>query len=970
MTSMFLNMVLYLSASAGNGQGHVALFRAALEWLELVKRYTLQKNVLEKLEQGVQAGRHMLVLENASHLLSYVSNVVLALKYGASRWGLPSSSEAAAAAGASTTAADDEMSWTDELLEDDDGGASCVEVASDDDGGVVDEEEDEDEETLEDKLCTYTQTARVYMNQHWYHCHTCGMVDRDGCCSVCARVCHRDHDVTYSKHGSFFCDCGAREGGSCLAMTPRAAPAVQEENAGASRRSRTVGGGGGIRSSDSVMKQNISPGQEVGSGSRLPADSVHQSVVELARKIEPHSQELRSVLAASGGNCMAFLLEMAEALAPVLESSASRSAAPLGATARIRAALQALHTAAKTFEASEALVVPTLGSQEGAFENVKMNFSGEQGQTIRQLLSAHMIRRGIMCCLSAPGGRRQHLAVAHEKGKITVLQLSALLRQADTSQKKLTLTRLASAPVPFTVLSLVSNPSNENFLAVCGLKECRVLTFNSTGSVSEQLVLQPQLEAANYIVRPLWLPSSQTQLAVVTADMVKVYDLAADALSPAYYFLLPSGKIRDATFVHTADGDMVLLLMSSAGHIYFQQLCDEASARNGSFYVTNILKIDHPEVMDVNGNLCGGGVSIYFSHSLQLLFFSFAQGKSFMAPVAGMLTDEQLSVVYQLQFKAAPATSGPGSVVVSGGGGKNNGQQQQPLCGWSEVVGHPGLVTAVLQQSGNPLIIMVEPERAIIQEIKIGAKAKIMDMVAIRHVAATGGSVSGEEKTTLILLCEDGSLKIYMAGGEATGFWLRPQLQPPCSGLWTMVAAAGGPVRPSKRKRAGKIGSGGANISGRGANGGHLSFSTDFFEHCQPQVADIEFGGSDVLQIYNVGQIKQRLQTGGLYIANTKPGGFQMEIANNDPNTVVVAIRVLLGSQDLSRVPSSLQLFGRTLHIGQLSHARWFEFPLAREESLQCQGRLLVNFGPSQDPEGVNMIDSIQVGIAIRKVRL
>ena len=67
-------------------------------------------------------------------------------------------------------------------------------------------------------------------------------------------------------------------------------------------------------------------------------------------------------------------------------------------------------------------------------------------------------------------GKRQHLAVAHEKGKLTVLQLSALLKQADSSQKKLTITRLASAPVPFTVLSIVSNPSNEDYLAVTGLK--------------------------------------------------------------------------------------------------------------------------------------------------------------------------------------------------------------------------------------------------------------------------------------------------------------------------------------------------------------------------------------------------------------------------------------------------------------------------------------------------------------------
>jgi len=50
-----------------------------------------------------------------------------------------------------------------------------------------------------------------------------------------------------------------------------------------------------------------------------------------------------------------------------------------------------------------------MGSQEGAFENVKMNFSGDQGQTIRQLLSAHMIRRVAMCCLSSLHGKRQHL---------------------------------------------------------------------------------------------------------------------------------------------------------------------------------------------------------------------------------------------------------------------------------------------------------------------------------------------------------------------------------------------------------------------------------------------------------------------------------------------------------------------------------------------------------------------------------
>lgn len=36
---------------------------------------------------------------------------------------------------------------------------------------------------------------------------------------------------------------------------------------------------------------------------------------------------------------------------------------------------------------------------------------------------------------------------------------------------------------------------------------------------------------------------------------------------------------------------------------------------------------------DVAGLVGGGGVSIYYSHTLKMLFFSYAQGKSFLAPL-------------------------------------------------------------------------------------------------------------------------------------------------------------------------------------------------------------------------------------------------------------------------------------------------------------------------------------------------
>ena len=113
--------------------------------------------------------------------------------------------------------------------------------------------------------------------------------------------------------------------------------------------------------------------------------------------------------------------------------------------------------------------------------------------------------------------------------------------------------------------------------------------------------------------------------------------------------------------------------------------------------------------------------------------------------------------------------------------------------------------------------------------------------------------------------------------------------------------------------------------------------------------------------------MRQRLQTSGLYIANTKPGGFSLELSNTDNNTVMVGVRVMLGSQDISRVPSSMEIFGRTVHI-TVVRPRWVEFCFAREESIQCQNKVTINFGGSQDPGGVNMIDSVQMWTKTKEV--
>lgn len=50
--------------------------------------------------------------------------------------------------------------------------------------------------------------------------------------------------------------------------------------------------------------------------------------------------------------------------------------------------------------------------------------------------------------------------------------------------------------------------------------------------MSDHLVLHPQLATGNFIIKAIWLPGSQTELAIITADFVKVYFLFNQSCFP------------------------------------------------------------------------------------------------------------------------------------------------------------------------------------------------------------------------------------------------------------------------------------------------------------------------------------------------------------------------------------------------------------------------------------------------------
>lgn len=895
-----LLQVMIILADAAKTKGHFMLFNAAVEWLDTSKYLVLDKISSNK---NTRTG---IAVENMAAILRYMGDLLQGIGFVGSRQVI--------------------AQWEKEQTNDID--EFVDEVAGEDDDSVV---EDSDEDSLSNKLCTYSITQKEFMNQHWYHCHTCRMVDGVGVCSVCARVCHKNHDVSYSKYGNFFCDCGAKEDGSCLAMQRRTT------TSGNSGR-ETTANQGVIESSsniDQLMNSSIRKRNSAPMIKSMPSSvsnefnlSPSERVLQITKVIDTAKDTL--IVSDKWKLVVKCLLDFFNDLIPAVRENCAKYSV-VGCHLRAKNALERLHMPSKTFAVSDQIMIATLGSQEGAFENVRMNYSGEQGQTIRQLLSTNLLRRVALCCLASPHGKRQHLAVSHDKGKVTILQLSALLKQADAARRKLTLTKVASAPIPCTIISLAANPANEDYLAVCGLKECHILTFNSSGTTNDHIVLTAQFETGNFIRRAIWLPSSQTKLALVTADYVKIYDLAEDSYSPQYYFLMPSGKIIDCTFVYQ-EGTYYMLLIASSGYIYTQPLAEESLAKHGAFYVTSTLELDIPQLKDVNGQIGNGGVSIYYSHVLQMLFFSYSQGKSFMAPLVDV--NAGVKCIMPLHTSPSPKTG-------------TKTPPQQPLVQWTEIIGHPGLICAMMQTSNHPVIFMIKPDGVMMQEIKAYcSKAKIMDMVAIRH------TVSGVEKTTLILLCEDGSLRIYVAHPENTGYWLSPEIQPIGNHIISSFA---------KNKKIKKNNSRSTNSSATGVKTpvGNPVFPIDFFEHCTA-MNEVEYGGNDLLQIYNTQQLKNRLNSTGLYVVSTKPQGFNLEVINNDMNMVITGIRILIGSQDPKRAPICVAIHGRTVQT-VATRSRWFDIPLTREESLQSDKKLVISFGPSQDPDNICMLDSIKV---------
>ncbi|KAL7101089.1 hypothetical protein ACP275_08G035100 [Erythranthe tilingii] len=587
---------------------------------------------------------------------------------------------------------------------------------SDGELGSMDKDEEEDsnsEKALASKVCTFTSSGSNFMEQHWYFCYTCDLTVSKGCCSVCAKVCHRGHRVVYSRSSRFFCDCGAGgvRGSSCQCLKPRkftgtnSAPSHSAGNF-QSFLSLTENSNQ-LPESDSDIDEDTSTDLDNSTRLALPKE-VQERMAVLLNELEVEDRML--------GVCASLLPHI----------TGRRDSHMMRDREVTLSEDKVLHYGNDLLQLKKAYKSGSLDLK------IKADYSNAKE------LKSHLASGSLIKSLLTVSARGR-LAVG-EGDKVAIFDVGQLIGQATiapVTADKTNVKPLSKNVVRFEIVHLLFNSLVENYLVVAGYDDCQVLTVNHRGEVIDRLSIELALQGA-YIRRVEWVPGSQVQLMVVTNRFVKIYDLSQDNISPLHYITLPDDVIVDATLLVASHGRIFLVVLSESGILYRLELSVKA----------NVGSRPLEEVIQVEGrNTHAKGSSLYFLATHKLLFLSYQDGSTLIGRLNPDVTSVvEVSAVYDndLNGKLRPAG----------------------LHHWKELLGGTGLFVCYSNQKSNGILaISLGQHEVLAQNLRQtgGSTSPLVGVTAYRPLS--------KDKIHCLILHDDGSLQIYshIPAGVDTG---------------------------------------------------------------------------------------------------------------------------------------------------------------------------------------------------------
>ncbi|XP_042440937.1 auxin transport protein BIG-like [Zingiber officinale] len=590
-------------------------------------------------------------------------------------------------------------------------------ATSDGEFGSIDKDEEDDndsERALASKVCTFTSSGSNFMEQHWYFCYTCDLTISKGCCSICAKVCHRGHRVVYSRSSRFFCDCGAGgvRGSSCQCLKPR--KFTGDENVPPH----------GVSNLHSLLAFPSDGDQGADSDSDLDDDACVDTDNSFKLLIPEQVQdELPSLLGSLG--LEGQLLKLCDRLLPAVSSRRELNFSKDKKV--ILGDNKVLSYSIELFQLKKAYKSGSLDLK------IKADYPNSRE------LKSHITSGSLIKSLLSVSARGR--LAAGEGDKVAIFDVGQLIGQptvAPVTADKTNIKPLSKNIVRFEIVHLIFNPVVDNYLAVAGLEDCQVLTVNLRGEVTDRLAIELALQGA-YIRRVDWVPGSQVQLMVVTNMFVKIYDLSQDNISPKHYFTLSDDVIVDATLVPATMGKAFLLVLSESGRLFRFEVSMEGNV--GVNALTDIIAVQ-------DGDVLRKGLSLLFSLTYRLLILSYQDGTTLIGRLdanASSLID--ISYVLENDQDGKLRTAG--------------------LHHWKELISGSGLFICLSTHKSNAAtLVSLGPSEMIAQNLKYGSG------LSLPLVGAAAYKPLSKDKTHCLVLQDDGSLQIYShlpTGVDTTG---------------------------------------------------------------------------------------------------------------------------------------------------------------------------------------------------------
>ncbi|KAH3761904.1 auxin transport protein BIG [Pelomyxa schiedti] len=563
------------------------------------------------------------------------------------------------------------------------------------------------------RLCTYTTTGKSYVEQPWYYCYSCPLTFSEGCCSVCARVCHKGHDVSFARISTFYCDCGAGKC-KCQALVQRPEPPSS--------------------STPPPAPPPPPAPKATASSSVIPMEGITKDDDDVAMVPITNNEQIGAALIQFLGS----LIEKTRAKALPQEAVV------------IKSDNTKLFTNSKKVISEGTLYRPKRAIKAGAFE-VKLKDSSATRELL-SMMSAGNVSRSLLATT------QQGLVMIAENDKLSVVSMERLLEDGPSSMDKGLLHTHTKAQLAFDIVGMAVNAINDLHVAAFGLHDCRVLVFETSHNdikftlnvnledASPTRSLAASSAAPQYWLRSVeWLPGSEVALCVATNDFVKVFDLSHSNTTPIHQFNLLEDGIAGCALVPvtrspsrpTQSGVQCLAVVVSMSGILWIQPIDSSM---DSDMILATMTITLPTEMSAKQ-----AKTVFWAKEIQALIVSFKDGIC----IAGHVVENKPSS-YTLEDTFFIC--------------KDSKLGYFPFTNWAEVSVQPGTFVSMSPKSEVTVVTSISDSKVQLQPLRPFSSSSKTSGVSVEGVA-----VLPQKPSVLLILLEDGSLCRYdLIGAEET----------------------------------------------------------------------------------------------------------------------------------------------------------------------------------------------------------